>query len=211
LLRWAQSGEPEDAASWATDTSDGDTEDDDHSDPEGIHPEEDHSDPEGDDESDYESDANRWRDIPEPLPALLPGQDGPEDLPPEDIPDPAERTPDPEEIRCPEPIRPYRYPKAVNEAISRVGASLPKPSLASYLSQRIHVHPVMSVFIENFLQYGLIVEWPIKCSFRCHVIPKREGGFRFIQDLSPWTPYYVTPKFSLLGPAKAIAHIPQHS
>lgn len=67
----------------------------------------------------------------------------------------------------------------------------------------------MDRVINQWCNDGLLIKFPNLCNaFPIFLIPKADGQIRPIIDFSNWTPYIVTPKFSLLSAAKVVRDIP---
>lgn len=66
--------------------------------------------------------------------------------------------------------------------------------------------------IQRWTEDGLLLPFQQLCNaFQVFIILKADGGIRPIVDYSLWTPYIVTPRFSLLSAARAVRDIPQGS
>nr|CAD7402412.1 unnamed protein product [Timema poppensis] len=92
----------------------------------------------------------------------------------------------------------------------RNGAYLPKPADAPHVFVRTRPTPTMHIVIADWLNEGIIRRNEKICdAFPLFAIPKANRGIRIIQDLTVWTAYINTPKFSLQSAGMALNSIPR--
>nr|CAD7403541.1 unnamed protein product [Timema poppensis] len=108
-----------------------------------------------------------------------------------------------------QPLRPIVWNNATRFWILQGGVDLPRPPEAPVMFQRTKNSPKIVEVIEDWVLKGwLCPDDNERHMFPLYLIPKVNGTIRIIQDISPCTAYFETPRFSLLTAGRALQDIP---
>lgn len=89
------------------------------------------------------------------------------------------------------------------------GIHLPRPKDAPAIFRKTKPSPLMDTIINKWVDNGLLVPNPnLKFAQPMFLVPKPDNKVRPIIDYSEWTPFIISPKFSLLTAGAAIREIP---
>ncbi|XP_071447403.1 uncharacterized protein [Hetaerina americana] len=185
------------------------------------------SEPENLQDSDYDSDSDHelepsaWRipgplgDIHRPEPrdpiAYKPEEEG---LPDDDTEAPAAAEPGPEEESEDEyfpTAGKFDYQCLSTRDTLRFGANLPMPQGAPHVFIPTRPTALIDQYIKKLVNRCILTIGRATNAFPLIAIPKAGGGVRVIQDLSAWTGFIRTPRFTLKSAAQALESIPPGS